>query len=132
MSCTFFVNPKEIFIVKNEADKDINISFFSKSVLIESIKIDSHKQYEKTINVELGSTTSPFDEKTDSLIIQFSDNKYFKQYCQGFTLYGNFDKCYYEKNLLDFATGSYSRNNVSGKVFRTITFDNSDYVKAKL
>jgi hypothetical protein len=130
-SCSFLVQPKETFVIKNQTSKDIKILFFIKSALTESVDIIAGKQYEKEINIMIGSTTSPFNEKTDSLIVKFSDNKYLRQYCQGLSLYGNFDKCFYEKNLMDFATGSYVKSKISGKVTRTITFDESDYQRAK-
>lgn len=132
LGCTFFVVPRETFIIKNETNKAMKISFFSKSVLLESVEIEAHKQFQKTIK-EVGrlGITSPFNNKTDSLIILFSDKKYLSQYCQGLVFYGNFGKCYYEKNLLDFASGVRLRKKISGKTTNIITFDESDYQKAK-
>ncbi len=132
LGCTFFIVPGETFIIKNETSKAMKISFFSKSILVESVEIEAHKQFQKTIK-EVGrlGITSPFNNRTDSLIILFSDKKYLSQYCQGLVLYGNFGKCYYEKNLLDFASGMRLRKKISGEVTNIITFDESDYQKAK-
>lgn len=129
-SCGFFVEPKGTFVVKNNSSYKIEITIFYESKVIERVEINSNDEFKKTMQVDWGSTTTPFNGPTDSVIVQFDNLRYIKQYCQGFPIYGNFDKCDFKKNLIDFETGVTTRNKLTGYNTKTITFDNSDFEKA--
>lgn len=128
--CSFFVEPKGTFVVKNDSDYKLDITFFSKSKVVETLVINSKEQYKSTILIDYGGTTTPFNGTTDSIIIKFDNLRYIKQYCQGFQIYANFGKCDFKKNLIDFETGVTKRNKITGFDTKTITFDNSDFDKA--
>jgi hypothetical protein len=130
-SCSFFVPRKETFIIINESSNLRNISFFKSSILLEELSIEAGENYKKKIEVKTDeSTTYPFNISTDSIAISFNNEKVIINYCDGKALYGNFDSCQFDKNLMDFETGTYVRKEKYGKSSWTIVFDQSDYKNA--
>lgn len=128
LGCALVIQPKYHFIVKNESSYDINIRFYHKSIILDSLNIKSKNQFEKVISSGYGGVISPFEGKTDSLIIQFGNDRYIKQYCGGLSFFPP-SNCLSPKNLLDFATGEFS-SKIVNRTFYTITYDNTDYETA--
>jgi hypothetical protein len=132
-SCAFLVRPKTNFIIKNDSNHKMSIIFFEKTNILETIQIESKGKFEKSIVTDAGSNiTTPFSTSTDSIVIKFDNKKSINYGCNGLKLYGNFGTCYFDKNLIDFvASGESSKKKFSDIVTKTITFNESDYEKAK-
>lgn len=132
LGCTMLIEPKVKFILRNDSDYDMKIKFFEKSIILDSLNIESQNQYvsEKFDSDHEGNIT-PFNTFSDSIVILFSNKKYIVQYCEGQKLHYNFIKCgKISKNLMDFGLGKKKLNKLTGNYNLTITFDNLDYEKA--
>lgn len=131
-SCSFFVEPKVTFQVENNTSKDLKILFYSDFKLLDSILINNGQKYESSKRYRPGSdeALTPFKTETDSLIISFEDGKVIQYSCEGRVLFKNLDKCHFEKNLMDFDTGTSSKKKLSDKTRKTISIEESDYDKA--
>lgn len=131
-SCSFFVEPKVTFRVENNTAKDLTLLFYKKSNLLDSVYINSDGDYESSTRYRPGNNEdlTPFNMETDSIVVRFEDGKILQYYCDGIVLFGNFDKCPFEKNLMDFETGDSKKKKLSDKTTKTISFDESDYQKA--
>lgn len=130
-SCTFFVRPKDTYILKNDTNKDIEISFYNKSKLERKLQIKSKTQFDSTFLSQRGSVSSPFPLEIDSVVIKFTINKYIRQYCNGIKLCCQVANCKIEKNLLNFEDATIENNRRIDKITKIIAFDESDYQRAK-
>lgn len=128
--CGLLVRPKVAFIVENQSDYEISVSFYEDAVSLKRIFLSAGSTFDTTFTEDLGQITlSPFPIETDSVSVRFGNSRVITVYCNDKPLYYN-AKCQFPKNLMDFNTGKkgdINRRNTSVKV---ITFDNSDYERA--
>lgn len=131
-SCSFFIYPKVTFCVKNETSKDLELLFFHKSTMLDSIFIKNGERYVSSQRYRPGGDDflTPFNIDTDSLVIRFEDGKILQYYCDGIIFFKNYDKCHFEKNLMDFDTGTASKKTLSDNTTKVITFEEADYDQA--
>jgi hypothetical protein len=133
--CFLFVGCGELFKfgtrcefeISNESDYNVEISFFLKSNLEKVIKIKKGKVYSQNFK-DCTRIENPININPDSVIIQFDDRRFIKQYCNGKTFFGNFSDCRFEKNFIDGA--AYLGVHRSITSLKRITLENSDYEKA--
>jgi|GEM_PF-2384125 len=133
ITCSSFIEPKVTFRVENNTTKDLQLLFFHESGLLDdSISLQKSGHYESSNRCRPGNNEdlTPFNTETDSIIVRFEDGRILEYYCDGIVLFKNFDKCRFEKNLMDFETRNSKRKKLSDNTTKTITFDESDYQKA--
>lgn len=134
-SCSFLVEPEVTFIIKNETSKDLTISTFSKSVLINDVQIKNNEDYISKKKYREGGDgdVSPFHRDVDSLVIAFPDGKVLIHYCSGEKLYrvSEDPACQPVINIMNFYTGDFEMGKRK-KSTRTIVVDRSDYDQAVL
>ncbi len=131
-SCSFFVEPEVTFRVENKTAKDLDLLFYHQSALLDSVFISKGGKYESSHRYRPGNAgdLTPFKTETDSLVVRFEDGKVLEYYCNGIILFKNYDRCHFEKNLMDFDTGTSRKKKLSDKTTKVISFEASDYDKA--
>ena len=135
-SCGLVVRPKVAFVVKNESDYNVDISFYGKGVLLRGISLPQGDQFDTTLVEELDSQTlSPFPRETDSIAVVFDSRRVIIQSCNGELLYGlsgrygHSGRCAFKKDLMVF-NGQVENDRFYPKTSNILTFDNSDYERA--
>jgi hypothetical protein len=124
-----FPTPR-LFIIENKSKVGIEIRYYVNKILKNNIALKNNQSFRETIRGSKG--LNPYKFNADSIEIIFDKRKKIVQYCGGKTLVGNdTTDCYIEKNLMDFGFGVGKKSKLSSKITRTITFDESDYEKAK-
>ena len=134
--CGLMIRPRVAFVVKNESDYNVDISFYGKGVLLRGISLPQGDQFDTTLVEELDSQTlSPFPRETDSIAVVFDSRRVIIQSCNGELLYGlsgrygHSGRCAFKKDLMVF-NGQVENDRFYPKTSNILTFDNSDYERA--
>ncbi len=134
ISCGVLVRPKVTFEVENKTSQDLNIQVFGKSKLLHNINVKSQSSFDTTVTyASPGSNNqnAPFDnEKVDSIVVIFKNNKMITYYCDGRLLAGvpYTDSCIVKgRNPMVF----YNKSSKKRDKTKNLVYEEDDYNDAK-